>query len=170
MPLPPDFNPYASPVPDAPPPTMFADNLMRLKLQQFRSRMHTLGGFWIFLGIIVLAVMIVIGLDARPLNEVTVITLAILGAGGLTCLVLGVLTLIKFMPAVYIGLALSYLSGLGGILQCNICWLVMLLPGIVQAHQVIALAMEIRRARIPLDARPDRVHAPDRLPPGFFDQ
>ena len=58
------------------------------------------------------------------------------------------------MWAVYVALALSYLSMVGQILNLNICGGIIIILVILQAHRVIGWAKEMRAAGLPLTAKP----------------
>jgi hypothetical protein len=61
--------------------------------------------------------------------------------------------------AVYVGLALSYLSALGNLVNLNLCGLAIVVVAIVQAHRVISFAGQLNRAGIPLTTRPEQLPA-----------
>ena len=55
---------------------------------------------------------------------------------------------------VYVGLGLSYLSVISNLFNFNLCGMIILVIVIIQAHRVISWAGQLRRAGIPLTARP----------------
>lgn len=132
----------------------------RTMIRKFREQIHALGALWIFIGSLSSAVAsyalqngpdptarIMIGSEQR-------VFLVVLAGLGLTWLVLGVLTCLKQMWAVYVALALSYLSMVGQILNLNICGGIIIILVILQAHRVIGWAKEMRAAGLPLTAKP----------------
>ena len=86
-------------------------------------------------------------------SEQTLILSAIIGLG-VVWIVLGVLTCLKQMWAVYAALVLSYLSALGNILQLAVIAIIIMVAVIAQAHRVIVWARQIYRAGVPLTAKP----------------
>ena len=130
----------------------------RKMIRKFREQIHALGALWIFLGSVagvigVIALLGNPGLVDRDGDDQQLL-LGFIAATGFVWFVLGVLTCLKQMWAVYVALALSYLSMLGQILNLNICGCVILILVILQAHRVIGWASQMRAAGVPLTAKP----------------
>ena len=70
---------------------------------------------------------------------------------------LGVFSCLKHMWAVYVGLGLSYLSVISNLFNFNLCGMIILVIVIIQAHRVISWAGQLKRAGIPLTARPGQL-------------
>lgn len=165
-------NPYQAPASANPLPgeSLTANNVLQVKLlKDFRSQIHALGGFWIFIGLVasglgVFAAATMVGGNADPTN-MSVASVVLVGMG-VIWLALGICTLFKQMWAVYVGLVLSYISLVGNILRFNLCGLVILGFVIVQAHRVIGWARNLRQAGIPLTARPEQLQVNFRPPDG----
>ena len=157
-------NPYQSPASAAHPgaPPLPASNAAVVKLvKDFRSQIHALGAFWIIIGSVVIGigafVSNLLGLGKDP----TAVTLGIIFlVMGPAWIALGIMSCLKQMWAVYVGLVLSYLSLIGNVINLNICGAVILLVVIFQAHRVIGWARQLNAAGIPLTARPDQLALP----------
>lgn len=170
-------NPYAPPTSQSSPfggPVSSADPATFKLLQDFRSQMHALGGIWIFFGVVVVALCIFLSLaasgaiGANKLPEVLEGVFIVLFAGlSLLWFTVGVLTCQKIMPAVYVGLVLSYLSVIGNLLRFNICGLVIVGAIIVQAHRVISFATKLKALGIPLTTKPNELQAVARMPQNY---
>ena len=155
-------NPYQPPAIDVGPPTTGAaatPAAARL-VKDFRTQIHALGGFWIFIGCLALALAAFLGGTVDP-EESPAVAMGILGGLGLVWLSLGVLTCYKQLWAVYVGLVLSYLSLIGNLitLNFNICGLVLLIAAIAQAHRVIGWAKQMTQMGIPLTTKPQSLPA-----------
>jgi Na+/melibiose symporter-like transporter len=127
------------------------------KLREFRTMIVALGVAWIVLAAIGIALGVFLltasgnrELDPRPLTVISAIVLVI----GVVWLVLGVGACAKQIWSVYTGLVLCYVSALGNLFSFNVCAIVIMLVLILQAHRVIGLAGELKRAGIPLTMRP----------------
>lgn len=117
-----------------------------------------LGALWIF-----------IGAAAAVLDEISRfaltrgnfdenganVLLAMLGVAGVIWIALGVCACLEQTWALYVGLALSYLSLVSSLFRLQICSLVLLGVVIFQAHRVLRRAKELRAAGIPLTTRPE---------------
>ena len=130
----------------------------RKMIRKFREQIHALGALWIIIGSLAGAITIIalqgsLDLAARVGGEQQVVLFLIAGTG-LVWFVLGVLTCLKQMWAVYVALVLSYLSLLGQVLNLNICGGIILILVILQAHRVIVWARQMRAAGVPLTAKP----------------
>jgi len=166
-------NPYQAPASAAPPPgePLTANNVLQVKLlKDFRSQIHALGGFWIFIGALAGAVGIFLASAAvNDLEDVEgLVVLGLILVMSLAWIGLGICTCLKQMWAVYVGLVLSYLSLIGNIINFRICGLVILGIVIVQAHRVISWAGHLKQAGIPLTARPEQLQVKFRPPDGPF--
>jgi hypothetical protein len=164
-------NPYQTPASAGQSPSQLATaNPALVKLvKDFRAQIHALGGFWIFIGLLVGAVS-VFGAGAifdEIEGEGRFVIFAIFLVLSLLWLTLGVLTCLKHIWAVYVGLVLSYLSLIGNVLSMSVCGIVILIAVIIQAHRVIGWASQLTRAGIPLTARPDQLHVEFRPPGGL---
>ena len=136
-------------------------------LRKFRREMHGLGGFWIFLGCLVLFATVVAA-NAQA-EEVAVPILL-----GLTLLyfVIGTFVFLKHLWAVWVGLVFAYLSLVLNIIRiisvmgalnggqdprvggfiCGVIFGFLILGAvIVQSHRCIKWAGELRRAGVPLN-------------------
>src|SRR4051794_18067271 len=103
-------------VPDEPAPGPRPD-VGRKMIRKFREQIHALGALWIIIGALAGAIAIVAlqgrpDLAARVGGEQQAVLLLVAGMG-LVWFVLGVLTCLKQMWAVYVALVLSYVSLLG---------------------------------------------------------
>jgi len=131
----------------------------RQTIRKFREQIHALGAVWIFLGSVaaLVAGFAVLGSTsvAKLLGADVMLLLVIIGAMGGLWLTVGILTCLKQMWAVYVGLGLSYLSLVGQILNFNVCSTIILIAVILQAHRVIGWANQMNAAGIPLTAKPD---------------
>jgi hypothetical protein len=155
-------NPYQTPTvaePSAVPASALATPAAHKLLKDFRTQIHALGGFWIFIGGLAALIAVFVGARAPPSQELTVLV-AIMAIASLIWIVLGVMTCHKQIWAVYTGLVLSYLSLIGNLLNVNVCGLIILLVVIVQAHRVLGWAKQLTRMGIPLTALPQSLPAP----------
>lgn len=109
--------------------------------------MVALGAFWIIIAVIV-------ALAGVFVMQVDVIVFAFVMVASFLWFVLGVCTCLKQIWAVYVGLALSYLSVLGNIANKNVCAIVLLIAAIIQAHRVIKWASQMRAAGLSLNTKP----------------
>jgi hypothetical protein len=135
-------------------------------LRAFRKNIHGLGGAWIFFGL----VCVLMGVGAQALGENRNVDTGALAAGyfisALIWFVAAIFAFLKHMWAVYTGLIFSYFnaacslfllapalsngsSGIGVFIGIGIAVAV-----IVQAHRTITLAGKLKKARIPLTAKP----------------
>jgi hypothetical protein len=154
----PSPNPYESPQ-FAAMPQLSPTSTVRLvkKLRDFRTQIVALGAAWIVLAAIGLAAGAFLfasrgggEIDEEGLWVVAAIVLSM----GLIWLVLGIWTCAKQMWSVYTGLVLCYVSAAGNLFSFNLCAIAILVVLIVQAHRVIGLASELKRAGILLNTRP----------------
>jgi hypothetical protein len=130
----------------------------RKMIRKFREQIHALGALWIIIGSLAGGIAI-IALQGSPdyaarIGSEQQVVLFLIAGMGLVWFVLGVLTCLKHMWAVYVALVLSYLSLLGQVLNLNICGGIILILVILQAHRVIGWASQMRAAGIPLTAKP----------------
>lgn len=130
----------------------------RKTIRKFREQIHALGAVLIILGglaggLVVVSQFVMRDAGPRdiPLDSPVWLFVAAVGLGWAT---LGVFTCLKQMWAVYAGLALSYVSLVGQVMNLNICSLILVLIVILQAHRVIGWARQMRDAGVPLDTRP----------------
>ena len=155
-------NPYQSPVADSEQTERQAGKAYPdpAIIVKFREQIHALGAFWIIIGGIAsgLVAMVFLGsadfLTSDPDNIVFLIVAGVSGFMGLAWVVLGVLTCLKQMWAVYTGLVLSYLSAALQLLNLNLCAIAILVIVILQAHRVIGWARKMQAMGTPLTAKP----------------
>lgn len=130
----------------------------RTIIKKFREQILALGVLWILLGCLAGTVVVLASGGSRAFGAGLAgedrLLLGIIAALALFWVVLGVLTCMKQMWAVYVGLVLSYISALGNIIQLRVCALVLLIFVILQAHRVIKWAGQLRAAGFPLTAKP----------------
>ncbi len=132
-------------------------------IRKFRREIHGLGGFWIFIGGIVVIGGLAMsnvrpapGIDRDALAGVGMV-MAVLGGVWVT---IGILTCMKHMWAVYVGLVLSYLSAVGNLVNLaqgqvpSLIGLIIVIVVIVQAHRTIGWASRMRSAGVPLTTKP----------------
>jgi hypothetical protein len=153
-----DANPYAPPVAggqDAGAMSLSAPD--RALVTKFRQQIHALGAFWIFIGGLAI-VLAAIGLAGNRgfvnQDRLQSLVLAVVGVIGMGWCLLGVLTCLKHLWAIYVGLALSYLSIPVQLLSLNLCGVAVLIVVVLQAHRVIGWANRMQSAGIPLTVRP----------------
>ena len=149
-----EINPYQAPLADIELPV----DLPRPDTQtvsQFRSQIHALGAFWIFVGALAIwfGVMLLTSRGEMFFGLTHTFFGAINICLGTLWLGLGILTIRKKMWAVYAALILSYVAIAPGLLSLNICGLGVLLVVIFQAHRVIRWAKQMHANGIPLTAR-----------------
>lgn len=127
-------------------------------LKKFREQVLALGVLWIIIGtaVALLAGLALAGnqMFAGALGGDIQVLLVVVATMGLAWIVLGVLTCLKQIRAVYVGLVLSYLSLIGNLLNLNLCGIVVVIVVILQAHRVIGWAHRLQAAGVPLTARP----------------
>jgi hypothetical protein len=133
-------------------------SITRELVKSFRDQIHALGAFWIFIGVLamVIGTLAIMGnkLFADNLGS-QMILLFITAALGVLWLVTGIMTLLKQMWAVYVGLVLSYLSLVGQFFTLNFCGILILALVIIQAHRVIGWANKMNANHVPLTTKPD---------------
>ena len=129
----------------------------RTMVRMFRQQIHALGALWIIIGSLSVALAIVAlqgnsGVAGLVGNSDKIV-LAIVFAAGAIWFVLGLLTCLKKIWAVYVGLVLSYLSLAGQALNVRIIGVVIMILVILQAHRVIGWSKQMRAAGVPLTAK-----------------
>jgi hypothetical protein len=152
-----DPNPYAPPPADPQPgwKPSGIDYRLQKTIRDFRSQMLALGVAWIILGVLAGGIGVFMASSmVRPAGEYEGILVGIFAVSSLMWLTMGTCTCLKQMWAVYTGLVLSYISLVGNLLGLNICAVILFIAIIVQAHRVIGFASQIKRAGLPLDAKP----------------
>jgi hypothetical protein len=159
-PLPEDEpNPYQAPESELRPPVdLERAAVTRELVKKFRDQTLALGVLWIILGTAT-AAMGGIFLRRTPgyLHAVGPSVYALLLVNvvlNLVWVVLGVLTCMKQLGAVHVGLVLSYLFLLERVVSLNVPMAVILIAVILQAHRVIGWARQMRAASVPLTAKP----------------
>lgn len=137
-------------------------------VRKFRREMHGVGGFWMFIGCLVLLVT-VLAANAPPAQAEQVPVPILLGLT-LLYFVIGTFVFLKHMWAVWVGLVFAYLSlvlnvirivsvmgagvqgpAAGGFICGVIFGFLILGAVIVQSHRCIKWAGELRRADVPLN-------------------
>jgi hypothetical protein len=147
-------NPYQSPAVVAPssmPGQLDRDSLDKLK--KFQQQIIALGGLWIILSLLALGLggfLLANPAETPPGSEFLV---PILLVSGVLHLTIGVMSCLKQIWAVYVGLVISYISVIGNLISLNLCALVILAVVIVQAHRVIGWARELKARGIPLNTK-----------------
>jgi hypothetical protein len=156
-------NPYRAPEHFETSNVYEGDVYQRKMLKDFRSQILALGVFWIIIGTLVTALGIFAGgttFDSYEEGDFETLVRVVFIVIGASWTVLGVLSCLKQVWAVYVGLVLSYISLLGNLINVNLCGLIILIVVIVQAHRVIGWAGKLRRVGIALTARPDQIELP----------
>jgi hypothetical protein len=121
-------------------------------ITKFRQQIHALGAFWIIIGSAAGAAGLGIFRADTADNNVPIAAIMLVVGGG--WIVVGILSCLKYVGAVYVGLVVSYISLLVQVLTFNICPIIILIVVILQAHRVIGWARQLRRAGIPLATKP----------------
>lgn len=134
----------------------------RATIEKFRREAHGLGGFWIFVAVVSVLVGIALASGGLrgvfPPGQAEVIGLVVI-LGGVLFLIAGIFTCSKQKWAIVMGLVLSYIALVDGLvlLAQNPCGgalrLALFLAAVVQAHRVLGIAGEMERAGVPLDQR-----------------
>lgn len=127
-----------------------------LLLKKFRSQIHALGGFWIVVAVLNgVAAAFIAGLPSTgEMEGLNFVIAGVLGVFALAWAMIGILTCLKKIPAVYIGLVLSYIALVTSVVNFSICPVLLYGAAILQAHRVIGWAKELKRTGIPLNAIP----------------
>ena len=134
-------------------------------IRKFRGEIHALGAFWMLIGLLTLGLGAAIGTgvfgpvsgglgQVNEQRDAAPILAAVLFAIGALYLLVGLAACMKHLWAVYVGLVLSYLSLVGNLFSLNLCGIVILAIVILQGHRVVKWAGEMRRAGVPLTAKP----------------
>jgi len=129
-------NPYQAPIQAAPVPTDSPSRLNRMAEKKFQQQIIALGGFWICTGLVAIAVALALPIPKG--NLANGMWILILGGMGVLWTVIGTLTCMKMIPAVWVGLVLSYLSLIASLMGTNLCGIVILVPVIGQSHRVLS--------------------------------
>jgi hypothetical protein len=154
-----ETNPYRAPKTPVGSPVRTEPSAVDTQMiKKFREQIVALGALWIIMGCGAFGVagFALAGNQnpaAAPNGELPVLMIVV-GALGLTWLVLGVLSCMKQIWPVYAGLTLSYLSLIGNLFSINVCAIIILALVIAQAHRVIVWANKLRAAGLPLTAKP----------------
>ena len=127
---------------------------------KYNSQMNGLGGLWIFLGCLALLAVIAIScFEPPPGMQKTPAVLLVVGIITLGWFVAGIGTCLKQRWAVYVGLTLSYLNGIGSLVTlancCNqnvaqsglaaqsVIGMLLMTVGILQGHRVNGMAKRL---------------------------
>lgn len=144
-------NPYQSPATETGVPPLAPQGAVELVMvKKFRDQIHALGAVWLLIGGLMIAVGVASFLGAFDGAADDRFMGPVLIGFGAFWLTIGVFALLKQMWAVYVGLALSYLSLIGNLLRLSICGAILLLLVIIQAHRVIGWAKELWSRGVPL--------------------
>jgi hypothetical protein len=117
--------------------------------KNFREQIIALGGAWIAIGILalVLAGLAAVGMSAGAGQALPLawgmLAVAILAIEGIIWLTAGILTCMRITPAIYVGLAMSYLAIIGSAINLSICAVVLLAFVIFQGHRVLGFAAHL---------------------------
>ncbi len=158
-----DENPYRAPSAEAVPVGQLAEGVPDPAIiKKFRQQIHALGAFWIIIGCIGLGLAafalssgaLPLGLQSGEITLALLLGLLVVGGISVMWIVLGVLTCLKKIGAVYAGLVLSYLGLFGNLVRLNLCPVIVLIIAILQAHRVIKWAKQMQAMGIPLNAKP----------------
>ncbi len=133
--------------------------ISRGMVRKFREQMHALGALWMIMGAVAVAAagfaLQGSAFLANSLGATAQVLLFIIALLGVLWFSLGMLTCLKQMWAVYVGLVLSYLSLVGQIVNLNVCSGIILIVVILQAHRVIGWANKMHAAGVPLTTKPE---------------
>lgn len=158
-----DANPYRPPAyVDESTPTGSPHAVDRDTVMKFRQQIHALGAFWIIIGFAAIALATVASSLLREgprvidMSPDRTIIIAVILSTGIAWIVVGVLSCLKQLWAVYVGLVLSYVSLTGNLLNLNFCGLIIVIVVILQAHRVIAWAKRMQRYGAPLTLKPEQ--------------
>ncbi|MEZ6105683.1 MAG: hypothetical protein R3B96_06085 [Pirellulaceae bacterium] len=165
-----ETNPYSQ-TSTTPEPLVLSDEqkaicALQQTLKTFREQIHALGVVWIILGVITIAVCLNIYLtviathehqpgEARETWFIATLLLAMTAMTGLVWIVVGVLSCMKWIGAVYVGMVATILAIFAELLTFHPCTFVMagvLALLIVQIYRVLKFGRELKNAGIPLTA------------------
>ena len=119
-------------------------------LKKFRQQIHALGLFWLLIGIASL----ILASQMTRLVPITSTGVILMLSFAIIDVVCGVLACLKNMPAVIVGLVVSYISLAGTLIFFNICGLVIILTVILQAHRVLKWGSQLNARGIALTTKP----------------
>ena len=151
-----DQNPFESPSTSASIQPQLVTQLSHAEIvQKFRQQIHALGAFWIIIGTLALglAVAAVAMSNGNRVSSQETWLLGVVATCGLAWVVLGALSCMKKMWAVYAGLGLSYLSVIMQVFTLNVCGIIIGILVILQAHRVIGWASKLNDAGVPLTTK-----------------
>ena len=131
-------NPYQAPTSVETNPEAVDSALNAAEEKKFNQQIVALGGFWIFIGLLAAGLAGVAVFSDGPPLPFSAIGFTVIGFLGVLLIGIGVLTCMKKIAAVWIGLILSYVSIVGQLLLQNLCGLVIFVIVIAQAHRVIS--------------------------------
>ena len=131
-------NPFQAPTPFEPDSELVDSALNAAEEKKFNQQIVALGGFWIIIGLAAAGFACVTAFSSGRQLPISTIVLLVIGVLGLVWIGIGVLTCMKKIPAVWVGLILSYVSIVGQLIWMNLCGLVILVLVIAQAHRVIS--------------------------------
>jgi hypothetical protein len=148
-------NPYASPQFAPETATIVAPYELRKTVRAYRAQWHILGATWIIMGICGFVISgFIVYHSLHELRGLRHDILAmILGGVSAGWFLLGIATCGKQLVAVHMGLVLSYLVLLLSVVTLSLCFLVILLPVIIQAHRVLSWAKYIQLQGLPIAIR-----------------
>jgi len=145
-------------------PSVANTEINRQLITNFRQQIHALGAFWILIGALSLLVSVValnnqaargvVGGGGFVVIRLDVGVAVVVAALGVAWIAIGILACLKNVVAVYVGLALSYLSLLANLVQINVIGMLILALVIAQAHRVLSWANKMRRAGVAFTVKP----------------
>ena len=166
-----EINPYASPTYGNESPVSATVNPLTSiallgTLRSFRTMMHIVGGIWIAYAVVICVgvLWLVTNVGAPKSDDGFGFVINLMVGVAVLWLTLGLFACFKHIWAVYVGLVLSYLSGLANLVQLNLCGLILVVPTIILAHIAIAKASQLRRAGIPYNSKPGSLAVAGKVP------
>jgi hypothetical protein len=147
----PTVNPDPHPARNAEPvEAMVVDSEDQELVTSFREQILALGAAWIFIGVLALVLMAYIFFTSNRSELPSTLYIASVIGNALLWIIVGSLTCLRFMWAIYVGRVLSVLSALCMLLTLNVIGLVLICIVIYQAYRVIGFASEMEARGIPL--------------------
>ena len=128
----------------------------RKMIRQFREQTRSLGLVWIIFGGLNLAIAALAftgNAQIRKLAGGQEVVFVFAGVFGSIWIICGILSLVKILPAIFVGLGLTYIAIALNVITLNICGIVIDIVIILQAHRVIRWASKMRQAGVPLDTK-----------------
>lgn len=132
----------------------------RRVINKFRAQIHALGLAWVIFGVLVTAAGVFVLLSANEgtprLDQVkTSPYLAyLICCVGASWIAIGVLTCLKQMWSVYVGLVLTCAMLCSNLIELRVVWVMIEAAIIVQAHRILGYAKKLSAAGIALTTQP----------------